>query len=315
MGRPIRDVMYHMLPGSNLGLVTARSLEIERIYDQFLCTRSIIQHHTLSIKEVNYLLPLYLYPGASISTLFDLQEPTDAPGGRRPNLAPEFIADLSKRLGLRFIPDGRGDLSQTFGPEDIFHYTYAIFHSPTYRTRYAEFLKIDFPRLPLTSSRELFATLVGLGADLVAFHLLEDNYPAASWNQTRRGDPSRSPSPSPLREPITTFVEGTNGATMGAFSKSKCYEGGRVYLDTSQRSSCSYFDGIPEDVWNFHIGGYQVCRKWLYDRRGKKGVAGRTLTPEDIAHYQRIVVALKETMRLMEEIDEVIDGHGGWPIT
>ena len=73
-------------------------------------------------------------------------------------------------------------------------------------------------------------------------------------------------------------------------------------------------DGVPEDVWNFHVGGYQVCYKWLYDRRGKRGEPGRTLTEEDITHYQRIVVALQETMRLMEEIDEVIDGQGGWPI-
>ena len=74
------------------------------------------------------------------------------------------------------------------------------------------------------------------------------------------------------------------------------------------------FDGVPEDVWNFHVGGYQVLHKWLYDRRGTGSRPGRFLTEEDIAHYQRIVVALKETMRLMEEIDEVIDGHGGWPI-
>ncbi len=209
-------------------------------------------------------------------------------------------------LGLRFIPDNRGDLQSAFGPEDVLHYAYAIFHSPTYRTRYAEFLKIDFPRLPLTSDRELFSKLVALGADLVALHLLEDDYPAASWNQTGVD--------SPLHHPITTFVEGVNGTTMGAFSKSTCYQDGKVYLDTSQRKRSSYFDGVPEEVWNFHIGGYQVCHKWLYDRRGKRGEPGRTLTAEDIAHYQRIVVALKETIRLMEEIDEVIEAHGGWPI-
>jgi len=101
---------------------------------------------------------------------------------------------------------------------------------------------------------------------------------------------------------------------MGAFSRRTCYQDGKVYLDTSQRSRSSYFDGVPEDVWNFYIGGYQVCYKWLYDRRGRKGVPGRTLTEEDIAHYQRIVVALKETIRLMAEIDEVIEAHGGWPI-
>jgi hypothetical protein len=89
---------------------------------------------------------------------------------------------------------------------------------------------------------------------------------------------------------------------------------GRVYLDTSQRSCSSPFDGNPEDVWNLQVGGYHVSHKWLYDRRGVRGQPGRTLTEEDIAHYQRIVVALKETMRLMDEIDEVIEEHGGWLI-
>jgi hypothetical protein len=117
-----------------------------------------------------------------------------------------------------------------------------------------------------------------------------------------------------LQQLVTSFVEGASGTTIGAFSKSTCYHDGRVYLDTSQRSLNSYFDGIPDDVWNFHIGGYQVLHKWLYDRRGTRGQPGRTLTEEDITHYQRIVVALKETMRLMAEIDEVIEDPGGWPI-
>ena len=253
-----------------------------------------------------YLYPLYLYPDPITPTLFGHEAPIDVLSGRRSNLNSDFITKLSHHLDLHFIPDGRGDLSQTFGPEDVFHYAYAVFHSPTYRTRYSEFLKIDFPRLPLTSDLDLFHWLCTLGADLVALHLLEDDYPAASWNRTG-GTP-------PLQHPITTFVEGVNGTTMGAFRKSTCYDDGKVYLDTSQLPRSSYFDGVPEDVWNFHIGGYQVCRKWLYDRRSKSGQPGRTLTAEDVAHYQRIVVALKETIRLMEEIDEVIDAYGGWPI-
>jgi hypothetical protein len=77
---------------------------------------------------------------------------------------------------------------------------------------------------------------------------------------------------------------------------------GNVYINPTR-----WFEGVPENVWNFHIGGYQVCEKWLKDRRG------RVLSDEDIAHYQKVVVALKETIRLMAEIDKVIEAHGGWP--
>lgn len=303
---PRAQIMNHMLAHQNIGLITVRQVA-EGIFNHLLVTDSIVEcRSTLSNKGYGYLFPLYLYPAVEGARRMPLHFDTWPSGqdDRVPNLDPGFVADLEKRLGWQFVPDGAGDLEATLGPEDVFHYAYAVFHSPTYRTRYAEFLKIDFPRLPLTSDLDLFRSLCTLGADLVALHLLEDDYPAASWN--RNGEDS------PLQHPITAFVEGVNGTTMGAFSKGTCYEDGKVYLDTSQWARSSYFEGVPEDVWNFYIGGYQVCRKWLYDRRGKRGEPGRTLTPDDIVHYQRIVVAIKETMRLMEEIDTVIPS---WPLT
>ncbi len=156
---------------------------------------------------------------------------------------------------------------------------YAVFHSPAYRKRYAEFLKTDFPRLPLTSNRALFTALVEKGAELVALHLCE------------------SPK---LDDLITTFPEkGSNVVE-------------RVnYVDVIERvciNGVQYFQGVPPDVWEFHIGGYQVLEKWLKDRKG------RALTFDDLQHYQRVVVALKETIRLMTEIDTVIHAHGGWPL-
>jgi len=77
----------------------------------------------------------------------------------------------------------------------------------------------------------------------------------------------------------------------------------RVWFNAKQ-----YFGGVPKTVWEFHVGGYQVCEKWLKDRKGRK------LSYEDIQHYQKIVVALSETMRLMTEIDASIEHHGGWPL-
>lgn len=103
---------------------------------------------------------------------------------------------------------------------------------------------------------------------------------------------------------------------IGKFGRSKVYQDGRVYLVTSLGDDSSYFDGIPEDIWNFHIGGYQVLYKRLYDRSSssRNNKVGCNLTPEDIEHYHKIVLVLKETICIMEWIDEVIEEHGGWLI-
>jgi predicted helicase len=264
MPRP--EVMGHILVGENLGLCGSRSVETGR-WEHLFCSRSIIQHHTVSLKEVNYLFPLYLY-----HTVFGQVN-------RTPNINPVFIKDLSGKVGLAFVPEGRGDLQTTMGPEDVFSYAYAVFHSPIYRQRYSEFLKGDFPRLPLTGNKALFTALVGLGAEMVSLHLME----------------------SPRLENFITRFPVTGPQVVEGVR----YEDSarRVYINSEQ-----YFEGIPPDVWAFTIGGYQVCHKWLKDRKG------RTLSFEDLHHYQRIVVALAETIRLMGEIDAAIDAHGGWPI-
>ncbi len=261
--------MNHMLAGDNLAFGTTRSTEIKGDWEHIFCTSQMIQHHTVSIKEVNYLFPLYLYP--TNENLFDAAETE-----RRPNLSPEFVRDLSERLGLRFVADGRGDLAETFGPEDVFDYAYAVFHSPEYRERYAEFLKRDFPRLPLTSNRDLFAALAGKGGELVGLHLMRS---------------------SALDGFITRFPEGGDNV-VEKVRRDAAEE--RVYINSGQ-----YFDGVPGEAWEFRVGGYQVLDKWLKDRKD------RALTAADIRHYQRIVVALTETQRLMREIDETIPG---WPL-
>jgi hypothetical protein len=171
--------------------------------------------------------------------------------------------------------------------QDIFHYAYAVFHSPGYRSRYAEFLKIDFPRLPLTGNQELFRALARLGGELTALHLLE------------------SPK---LDKPITDFIGRSKEVTRIDWSDNTVWiDAPAKKKDAAQAPGSSGFKGVPEAVWNFQIGGYQVCQKWLKDRKG------RTLTDEDIAHYHKIVISLSETIRLMAEIDEVIETHGGWP--
>jgi len=215
-------------------------------------------------------------------------------------------------------PGGRADSMGTFGPEDVFHYIYAVFHSPTYRKRYAEFLKRDFPRVPLTSDLSLFRTLCQKGADLVALHLVEGDYEAASWN--RRKPPQLSPFQRLIsRYPVAgeDLVEKVFYVAPGepepGTGKPLPHDSGRVYISTErppgksaeEGKKAQYFEGVPPEAWEFHIGGYQVCEKWLKDRKGRK------LSYDDIQHYHKIVVALKETIRLMSEIDAAIPR---WPI-
>jgi predicted helicase len=161
----------------------------------------------------------------------------------------------------------------------VFNYFFAILHAPSYRSTYSEFLRGEFPRLPLTGNPDLFRGLARLGDELVALHLLE------------------SPK---LEDPVTEYLGG-HAPEVEKVSWSK----NTVWLDKAQTTG---FKGVPEDVWNFHIGGYQVCEKWLKDRKG------RQLSADDRKQYEKIVVALSETIRLMKEIDLVIAKHGGWPL-
>ncbi len=259
--RPRQDVMQHMLVGSNLGLITARQcvgnwqyILISKFITEFNLTGTAGSFGSGSI------FPLYIYPT-------EKDEFLNGKPKRKPNFAPKFIEELETRLNLKFIDDGTGNLTKTIGPEDIFHYMYAIFHSPTYRQRYAEFLKIDFPRLPLTSDKELFKQLAKLGKQLVTIHLMEADI------ETGSGYP----------------IEGDNQVDKITYKDEK------VYINKTQ-----YFDNVKENIWQFHIGGYQVCQKWLRDRKGRK------LNFDDCEHYLYILAALEQTIDQMDKIDDAI---------
>jgi len=308
--RPLTKVMSHMLDGPNLEICFHRRKEVEGPYAHFLATQHVSEHGLL--RGNCSLCPLYLYPPRTGNGASHQDEATDT-SPRRPNLSPEFIDDLSTRLNMAFVPDGRGDLEKTFGPEDVFAYIYGVFHSPTYRTRYAEFLKIDFPRVPLTSNADLFRALCERGQELVDLHLLRDerltdasfwgtSYPVAGKHDVTCVD-YRPPGES--REPKTPQSAIRNPQS--------AIETGRVYINKKQPKKgleAEFFDGISPEVWEFRIGGYQVLHHWLKERKRHK----RALTEDDIYHFQKVVAVLRETLRLMLEIDTVIDAHGAWPI-
>ncbi|MDD4319557.1 MAG: N-6 DNA methylase [Candidatus Peribacteraceae bacterium] len=270
LGRAFYRVMKHMIAGKNIGLVTLR---INGEKEEFVSLVSANLVEKGSLPRGNYsLFPLYLYPDESQAGMFGAE--------RKPNLNMKLVSEIAKKLNIEFKEDGTGDGKKMFGPEDLFDYIYAILHSPTYRERYKEFLKINFPRVPFTSDAKLFWKLVALGRELRLLHLLE------------------SPK---LDKLITRYpVDGSNTVERVHFEGK---EKGRVWINETQ-----YFDDVPRMACEFFIGGYQPAQKWLKDRKG------RTFTVDDIMHYQRMIVALTETDKLMKDIDETISKHSGWPI-
>ncbi len=181
------------------------------------------------------------------------------------------------------MPDGLGRPSKRqVGPELIFHYAYAVFHSPAYRERYAEFLRTDFPRLPLTRDYDLFRELAGFGGTLVDLHA-RNQADGSAIGYPINGDN------------VIEEVRYEPPAT------GKDRHAGRVWINDRQ-----YFDGVVPQAWSFPIGGYLPAQRWLKDRKG------RTLSYEEKEAYPRIVAALAETGRMMERIDAAITGHGGW---
>lgn len=271
---PRHPTMHHMKAKNSIALAVCRQQCVSGFQHVFVST-TIFDEGLVSnrSREKTVAFPLYLTEDDE-GQLFKCVSQT-------PNLNPKFITQLLQQLDLKTLSNGKGTLMPrgTFGADDMLHYTYAVLHSVSYRLRYEAFLKTDFPRLPLTVSLELVRVLAHLGGELVALHLLE------------------SPK---LDKPITKW----RGTTPSSEVEKITYSDETVWIDKAKTEG---FEGVPEPVWNFHIGGYQVCEKWLKDRKGRK------LSKEDIDHYQKIVVALNETIRLMKEIDKAIETHGGWP--
>jgi len=220
-----------------------------------------------------YMIPLWLYPRQSTDLL------DAAPREKTANLAPEFVAALAAAVG------------RTPTPEDTLAYLYALLYAPSYRARYADFLKRDFPRVPLTSDRALFDSLVEAGRELIALHTMQTILPRITRFDVAGGNEVAKVRWAPEPSPSTALPEG------------QVRETGRVYINPAQ-----YFDGVPQAVWDTHIGGYRVAEKWLKDRKG------RQLSYDELTHYQAVIAALARTLELQSDIDAAIDAAGGWPL-
>jgi len=280
-------VSKHMLGMRNIGLSIPRACEIKRGWEHAFCSKNIIQHHTVSIKEVNYLFPLWLAPEwPEVEPKYNLSEAVLDGISNSTDLLLLEQATLGYTDDDYKSPNGRGDLTNNYGPRDVFDYVYCILHSNEYRARYSESLKGDFARIPLPNSKNLFVSIVRLG------RLLSDNHILESPNLTKIG---------------VSFIGGSQ------IVEKVTYSSNTVWIEKER--TCG-FTGVSQEVWDYHIGGGRVCEKWLKDRQekgGKNPRPGRHLNQEDIEHYQKIIVAISETIRITGEIDEVIEEHGGWP--
>jgi len=250
----------HILNKENISLSLKRQSKFDFSYS--LVHRNICESCLFeSAYANNSEFPLYLYLETNGQQTIGQTE------ARTPNLNTEIVKQIAEKLGLTFTNEKETN-ENTFAPIDILDYIYAVLHSPTYREKYKEFLKIDFPRVPYPKDKDTFWTLAKLGGEIRQIHLLE------------------SPT---VEKYITQYpIDGSNTVT-----KPK-YQDGKVYINDTQ-----YFDNVPQIAWDFYIGGYQPAQKWLKDRKERK------LEFDDILHYQKIIVALSETDRLMKEIEKI----------
>jgi predicted helicase len=260
---PQPKIMQHFLKGKNIGLALCKQFKTGENYVHTFISNKIIESSYVSNRtsEITSTFPLYLYPETKG------QQTIGQTAERTPNLNAEIVKQIAEKLGFSFTTE-KETTKDTFAPIDILDYIYAVLHSPTYREKYKEFLKIDFPRVPYPKDASTFWQLVKLGGEIRQIHLLE------------------SPT---VEKYITQYpIDGDN-----VVGKPK-YKDGKVYINDTQ-----YFDNVPQVTWEFYIGGYQPSQKWLKDRKDRK------LEFDDILHYQKIIVALFETDRIMKEIDEI----------
>jgi predicted helicase len=242
MARPRMPESQHLLK-KNIALLAVRNTRRSMINNYFI-TNTIVDKDGISSFDNCRFFPLYLYPTDGEEQLGE---------SRKPNLDEKIWRKIDKCTKLETTP------------EQIFDYIYGVLHTPSYREKYKEFLKIDFPRIPYPENKEEFERIVSIGNKLRKLHLMEEIPPQA-----------------------TSFdIEGDNAVSEIRFEKEK------VYINKTQ-----YFANVPELAWNFYIGGYQPAQKWLKDRKN------RTLTFDDISHYRKIIAILIETHKLMLELDK-----------
>jgi len=261
------DTMRLMLETSNIALLTSRSNKSQHM-DHFFCTSRIIEYKSAESTTNTTLFPLYTFPKTA-QKLFGNEIK------KQPNINSAFITELETRLGLKFQSDNI-EASNDITPESIFNYVYAILYSPAYRTRYMQFMRTDFPRIPFPNNTETFFELVKCGEELKKLHLQVE---AQGW----------------LWEDI--IITGDD-LTVGTVDYNSTTE--EIILDSARPHDLQLrIARVPLNIWEFQIGGYQVLKHWLTERVGRE-ISLREFIP--------IIISLKKTDRIMrEEIDPLFN--------
>ena len=247
---PRTKIMNNFLVGKNYGMVFNRRIEVSRNFADIFISNTITDARRVSLKETNYVAPLWLY---------------DENGSRFSNMNQEIVFRVK-------------EAAPKADEKKIFDYIYGILYWPEYRKKYNEFLKIDFPRVPYPKDQAEFDRFAKVGEKLRNLHLMAD--PSIDNFVTTY--------------PITGDNEVNNSMTIkqpGWIAEENDQEIGRVCINETQ-----YFGDVPKLAWEFYIGGYQPAQKWLKDRKS------RTLSADDITHYQRIIKILTETDKIMKNI-------------
>ena len=237
-------------------------------------TRTEVMKNFILGANIGLIVPKQLAPGENAGAFI-----TNSIGGHKTFSAfnsnyyfPLFLYSGDGSRIINFRDEIVKEIEKITGkvtPENIFYYIYAILYSPNYREKYKDFLKNDFPRIPYPKKIEDFQKLVSFGNELCLLHLLES---------------------SKINQFITTYpVIGTD------LVEKIEYKNEKVFINNSQ-----FFGNVPEQSWNLYIGGYQPAQRWLKDHKG------HTLTSDNIEYYQKMIVALVETTKIMDEINKII---------
>jgi predicted helicase len=264
----------------NIGLVFRRTAENTIKWNQIFISENILDINFLSAQT--YIFPLFIYPDPDKKGLFDknVEAGLNTKQNRQPNINPK-IFDMFVREGFKPSPT----------PEQIFYYIYAVLYSNIYREKYAEFLKIDFPRIPFTKDYDLFIELGKLGQELAEIHLMKFD----QLNNTfSRFEISGNNTVKKVEYVPDEGVQNFEPLPEINRNKKDSKENGKVFINKTQ-----YFSDIDKNIWEYQIGGYQVMHKWLKDRKG------RALTLEDIQLYIKIAKALQLTIEYQKKIDKL----------